>query len=427
MRTHAAHTGMTGARFLHSVTGHEQELRQRFETITPFTIGAEEELMLVDPDRGALLPEAECALALAGSDERLKGELRASQLETATPTCIAVADVGRELASVRRLVTGRLRGSASLLAAGTHPLALGPGPISAAPRYEDIAAHHPWAARHVLTCGLHVHVSVGGGERTLAVYNALRSYLPEIVALAANAPFYRGEDSGLATVRPKLNECWPRAGVPPAFASWRELSEFTVWARDGGAFRDGSFHWWDLRLNFAHGTIEVRAADTQTRVEDAATIVALVQSLSYELGARFDAEGRLPVDPSERIAENVWLATRDGVAGWLIDLETGRRMPTGERLLVLADGLSDAAAALGCARELRRVGKLVADGGPAARQRRAFAEGGVQALLRLLTDETPELPATGTVPGVSLLTSDASRSAASRSAYESTEAAAAGG
>ncbi len=181
----------------------------------------------------------------------------------------------------------------------------------------------------VLTCGLHVHVAVGGAERALAVYNALRSYLPEIIALAANAPIFRGEDSGLATVRPKLNQVWPRAGVPPAFASWRDVAAFTRWAREGGAMPDESHQWWDLRLRPRYGTIEIRAADVQTRLEDSATVAALVQSLVYDLASRYDAGEPLPVDPGERIIENAWLATRDGVNGWLIDLATGARVETG--------------------------------------------------------------------------------------------------
>ena len=152
-----------------------------------------------------------------------------------SPVCVSVADVARELASIRRLVARGPRPRRLVVGTGAHALTRDPGPVSSAQKYRRIAADHPWAAQNVLTCGLHVHVAVSGADRALAVYNALRSYLPELLALGANAPFYGGEDSGLATVRAKLNQSWPRAGVPPAFASWRELAEFAVWARDGGA------------------------------------------------------------------------------------------------------------------------------------------------------------------------------------------------
>src|SRR5262249_45623970 len=152
-----------------------------------------------------------------------------------------------------------------------------------------------------------------------------------LLALGANAPYYAGEDTGLATVRAKLNQSWARSGVPPAFASWRELAEFLVWARDGGTLTDPSQQWWDLRLSAKHGTLELRVADTQTRVDDAATLIAMVQSLIAELAARHEAGETLPVHRDERIAENMWLATRDGIGGHLVDLESGARVWTADR------------------------------------------------------------------------------------------------
>ena len=126
-------------------------------------------------------------------------------------------------------------------------------------------------------------------------------------------------------MRAKLNQSWPRAGVPPAFASWRELAEFAVWARDGGAFPETGHQWWDLRLSGTHGTIEVRVADTQTRVDDAATLIALVAEPRRRPRGRHEAGETLPAHREERIVENMWLATRDGIGGHLIDLETGAK------------------------------------------------------------------------------------------------------
>jgi carboxylate-amine ligase len=366
----------------------ERRLRALFDRVAPFTVGAEEELLLVDPESFQPLPAAEYALAVAGGDRRLTGELRRSQIEARSPVCVSVADVARELASVRRLVSEGLEGVARILGAGTHPLALDPGPVSAGKRYRRLAAEHPWAARHVLTCGLHVHVAVSGAERALAVHNALRSYLPELLALSANAPFHRGEDSGVATVRPKLNQAWPRAGVPPAFGSWRQLAEFLVWARDGGAFPDASHQWWDLRLSATQGTIEVRVADTQTRAADAATVIAFVQSLVCDLAARYDAGERLPVHRDERIVENAWLAAKKGLGGHLVDLDRGARVWTADRIHELAERLLPTATSLGCDRELLGVGRLVLDGGGAGRQRRTVRERGLDALVAELADET---------------------------------------
>jgi carboxylate-amine ligase len=370
----------------------ERQLRRVFEEVSPFTIGVEEELLLVDPDTLQLLEVADLALALSEGDPRIACELRAAQIETITPICRSVADVHRELRSLRQLLA-TLAGGASLLASGTHPFCEGPGAITRRSRYQRLAAEDPWAARHTLTCGMHVHVAVPGAERALAVYNALRGYMPEIVALAANAPFHGGKDSGLATVRPKLNQCWPRAGVPPAFASWREVADFALWARRGHAFPDESELWWDVRLRPRFGTIEVRAADVQTRVEDAAAIAALVQSLAHDLAARYDA-GELPFTVrDERIVENTWLATRDGVHGFLIDLDTGTPIPAADRLEQLVDRLRPSARQLGAERELLGANRIIDQGGGATFQRRAVKEFTLRTAVALLAAETIPLAA----------------------------------
>src|SRR5581483_8349730 len=366
----------------------ETVARARFDAVAPFTLGIEEELLLVDATSYRAAPAAGYALAAAG-DARLAREMRAAQVELVTPVCATVAEASCELGALRRRLADALAGAGVLvLGVGAHPLDRDPGEVSDTLRHRSLAAEHPWAARHVLACGLHVHVAVSGADRALAVHDALRSYLPELLALGANAPFYGAADSGLATVRPKLNQAWPRSGVPPAFGSWRELAEFDAWARAGGAFPDGSYRWWDLRLNERHGTIEVRVADAQTRVEDAATVAALVQSLVVELAGRHDAGERLPVHPGERIAENAWLATRDGLRGHLIDLETGVRVPAVERLGELAERLLPVARSLGCERELHRCWRLLAEGGGAGRQRRIVEERGLGELAAALAAET---------------------------------------
>jgi carboxylate-amine ligase len=367
--------------------GTARHARAVFDRVASFTVGAEEELLLVDPLTHLPAPLGEQALLVSEGDARVASELRACQVEGISPVCVSVADVARELASVRTLLHRRLVGRALLVAAGTHPLAEHPGPVTRGPRYERIAAENPCAARGLLTGGLHVHVAVGGADRALAVHNALRGYLPELTALAANAPYHRGEDTGLATVRPRLNGLLPRAGVPPAFASWEDWVGLIDWSRTGGLYPDASFQWWDLRLHPGHGTIEVRAADAQLRVEDTAAVVALVQSLVARLATRFDEGEELPVHPTERISENRWLAARDGVEGELLDLVRGTRVPTTERLHALVEELLPVAASLGCDEELLGVGRLVLAGG-AARQRRTVAERGLDGLVPWLADET---------------------------------------
>src|SRR5262245_46784517 len=166
-----------------------EDLRSVFDSVAPLTIGLEEELMLLYADTLALAPEVELVLEQAG-DPRVTRELRASQVELVTPVCRSAAAAGEELADARRSLFRALPPNRRFAAAGTHPFSVEWGEIASGERYTMIADEYAWAARRSLACGLHVHVAVGGAERTLAVYNALRTYLPEIGALAANSPFF---------------------------------------------------------------------------------------------------------------------------------------------------------------------------------------------------------------------------------------------
>ena len=144
-------------------------------------------------------------------------------------------------------------------------------------------------ARRQLVCALQVHVAVGGADRTLAVYNALREHLPELAALAANAPFHAGADTGLASIRPKISEGLPRQGIPPAFASWDELAAELRWGTTAGALPELALWWWELRPHLSHGTLELRVPDAQTTVAEAAAVAAVAHALVVRLAERHDA------------------------------------------------------------------------------------------------------------------------------------------
>jgi carboxylate-amine ligase len=210
---------------------------------------------------------------------------------------------------------------------------------------------------------------VTGAERAVAVFNALRSYLPELAALAANAPFHEGHDSEMASIRPKISEGLPRQGVPPPVADIDELA---------GAL-------WELRLHPVLGTVEVRAPDQQTTVGETAAVAAVVHALVADLAARHDAGESLAVHPSWRIAENRWAAGRYGLAGTLADLDTGARQPTRERVMALLDRLGPRATDQGCDRELAGA-RLMALQNGAERQRAVAGEGDLRALVGWLAD-----------------------------------------
>jgi carboxylate-amine ligase len=360
------------------------------------TVGVEEELILVDAESLMPVDAIEHVLALVEADECFSAELRASQVELRTPICSTVADARRELSAARRQLSAHLAGRVRLLAVGTHPVAVGPSTVTACERYQRIAGEWSWAARRGQPSGLHVHIGLGDAAEALAVYNAARSYLPEVAALAANSPFYDGSDSGLASVRLKLTEDLPRSGIPPAFASWRALAEFALWARTGDAPGDLSYLWWDLRPRPEYGTLEFRVADTQLTTADSAAIAAVCQTLVAALAEQRRAGRRLPVHDGHRLSENRWRALRDGLDGTLIDPGTGVIEPTRARIARLLLELERHADSLGCADELAHAWTLLEANG-AVRQRGVAARHGVGGLLRWLARGTehrrPELQA----------------------------------
>jgi carboxylate-amine ligase len=361
-----------------------EALRARFEQPEPFSIGLEEELLLMDPQTLDLAPVASAALDRLDGDPRFKLELPAAQLEIVTPPCASVSAAARVLADGRRDLAAALDGLARLAGAGVHPCAMGRGELNSGHRYEAIAREYGEIARRQLICGLHVHVAVTGPERALAVYNALRGWLPELAALAANAPFYEGRDTGLDSIRPKLSGLLPRQGVPPALSSWEELESTLAWGA-AGRFADPRQWWWEARLHPMHGTIEVRVPDTQTTVEATAAVGAVVHALIHRLSAAYDEGERLASEPSWKIEENRWSACRHGVHGSMADLRTGRLEPTRERVEHMLDTLGHDAAALGCEAELTTArGLLEANG--ADRQRAVATERGVRNMVAWLAD-----------------------------------------
>ena len=365
-----------------------EALRSTFDrAMVSLTVGVEEELMLVDPSSGALVPGIEDVLRRVAGDERFRAELRAAQIELVSRPYLSAADVGRELAATRLELAGTVGEEISLLASGSHPIATAPGPITNGDRYEAIALDNPWAALHMLTCGLHIHVAVAGGDRALAVHNALRSYLPELAALSANSPYRGGRHTGIASTRLQLNRSLVRHGVPPVFESWDAYAAFVEWGFTGGSIPDPSYHWWDLRLHPGFGTIEIRVCDTQTEIADTVALVALAQALVAWLEARYDAGELLPVHDSHRITESLWLGMRTGNRAELLDLDTGERHSVRDRIAGLVATLEPTARELGTCDVLAQLSRPAATRG-AERQARVVAEEGPGGLVRWLARRT---------------------------------------
>ncbi|HEY0516170.1 MAG TPA: glutamate-cysteine ligase family protein, partial [Solirubrobacteraceae bacterium] len=249
-------------------------------------------------------------------------------------------------------------------------------------------------ARRQLVCGLHLHVRISGADRALAVYNALRAHLPELAALAANAPLHEARDTGLASVRPLIAGSLPRQGVPPAYGSWDEFAGDLAWGARGGRLNRLLGWWWELRPHAELGTLEIRVPDSQTLLADSTAVAAVAAALAVLLAQRHD-EGQLADPPASwRIAENRWSAARHGLHGELVDLQSGAPRPTRERLAELLEQLEPIAAAIGGAEQLRRARRLAASNG-ADRQRELLAREGWRGLLVELSARFAEPPAAG--------------------------------
>ena len=360
------------------------DLRDAFDAPAPLTLGIEEELMLLDPETLDLLPRAAAVVEAAG-DARFKLEMPAAQLELSLPPARTVPEAVAALAAARRDLAAAAAPVGRLAAAGGHPFAAAIGELNSGERYAPTVDEYGSIAGRQQVCALQVHVAVGGADRSLAVYNGLRAWLPLVAALAANAPFHEGRDTGLASIRPKIAEQLPRQGIPPAIASWEEFAGALAWGAASGAVPDPRRWWWELRPHPSFGTLEVRVPDAQSTIDDAAAVIALVHALAGWLAVRHDAGEPLESADTWRLEENRWSAARRGMDAELADLRTGERVPARERLAALVAELAPVATELGYAAELASSERLGARNG-AVRQREVAANGGARAVAAWLAD-----------------------------------------
>ncbi len=352
-----------------------------FGTGEPFTVGVEEELFLVDPVTGAQTNASTAVQERLGPvDGTVERELHACQVELITDVSRGAGEAVGTLAGLRRAVVAA---GAGLLGSGTHPTAReGEADITDKERYERI---HDLLGDAVATPvgGLHIHIGMPDAETAIRAFNGLRSHLPLLQALAANSPYRHGRDTGLASAREVTMRGWPRSGVPRAM---RDFSDFCAMARllaRAADVPDYTWFWWKLRPHPRLGTVEIRALDAQTSLEDAAGLVALTHCLARH-AAEADPE---PNPPAEVLDEGAFRAARFGVRAQLPDAE-GRLRPVAELLdrALLTAGTH--AGELGCEEELGALPALVARGGGAGRQRAAYEITGMSGLLRELTRAT---------------------------------------
>ena len=371
-------------------------LDHAFGASEPFTLGVEEEYMLLDPQTLDLVQHVDTVLTAAMDgefDERIGPELMQSVLEISTPVCKTAADVEHELRKLRAHVTQAARSNDLRVgSAGTHPFSLFERQrITARDRYRNLVDQLQYVARRELIFGCHIHVAVDDADKAVQVMSALLVHLSELLALSASSPFWRGEPTGLSSSRQMVFAAFPRSGPPPRFTGYDDYAEVVGQLEKTGCIADYTHIWWDVRPHPRFGTIEVRVMDAITRVEETVAITAYVQALVKHYSELYEAGKELPTYHRILVTENKWLGARYGLEAPVMDLLTGRRnrVPIAQLIRRALRDIEPHARELGSDRELEGIREILARGNGADRQLRIFnANRDIVEVIREISDAT---------------------------------------
>jgi glutamate---cysteine ligase / carboxylate-amine ligase len=354
-------------------------LDHKFGDSDPYTLGVEEEYMLLDAETFDLVQHIDTVLAAVAGHEletRINAELMQSVLEIATPICRTAGDVDRELRRLRSYVCeiGREKGL-RVGSAGTHPFSLFERQrITARDRYRNMVDQMQYIARRELIFGLHVHIAVDDPEKAIKVMNGLLLDIPVLLGLSGSSPFWRGEPTGFSSIRQMVFAAFPRSGMPPRFRDYGEYAEVVGQLEKTGCIADYTHIWWDVRPHPKWGTVEVRICDAVTRVEDAVALAAYCQALVKLYSERHERGEEIASAHRMLTSENKWLAARYGLEAPLMDLATGRRnrIPLAQLVRRRLKELEPHARELGSERELDGIEAILRRGNGADRQLRVF-------------------------------------------------------
>jgi carboxylate-amine ligase len=371
-------------------------LDHAFGKSEPYTLGVEEEYMLLDGGSFDLVQHIDTVLAAISGHEletHVNPELMQSVLEIATPVCRTAGDIDRELRRLRAYVTEvAAQDDLRVGSAGTHPFSLFERQrITARDRYRHLIDQMQYVARRELIFGLHIHVAVDDPEKAIQVVNGLLAHISSLLALSASSPFWRGEATGLASSRQIVFAAFPRSGPPPRFRDYADYAEVVGQLEKTGCIADYTHIWWDIRLHPRLGTVEIRICDAVTRVEDAVALAAFCQALVKHYSERHDRGDEIPSYHRILTTENKWLAARYGLEAPVMDLATGRRnrVPVAQLVRRTLRDIEADARELGSDRELEGIREILARGNGADRQRRTFnANHDIVEVVREIADAT---------------------------------------
>ncbi|GMQ85189.1 MAG: carboxylate-amine ligase [Acidimicrobiia bacterium] len=344
-----------------------------------FTIGIEEEYFLVDRVTRNLVPDMPPGLVDA-CDKIAVGmvspEFIRSQIEVGTPVAANVKEVGEHLSALRRLVAEAAANyGMAIMSASTHPFAQWADQRHTdKQRYKVLAQALQGVVRRLLICGMHVHVGIEDDEQRIDLMNQVSYFLPHMLALSTSSPFWHSTDTGLKSYRRAVWRTLPRTGLPDEFDGWSDYERHAQALVDAGVIEDATRLWWDIRPSARYPTIEMRATDIPTRVEDTVTIAALYVSLLSMLYRLRERNQRWRIYSRMLISENGWRAQRYGTEEGLIDYGIGRIVPYADLLDEIIELVRPDAEMLDCVEEVERARDIVKRGTSADRQRVVYAE-----------------------------------------------------
>jgi carboxylate-amine ligase len=345
-----------------------------------FTLGIEEELQVIDPDTRELRSHISQMFA-AGEvqlQEKIRHELHESVVEIGSQVCRDIAEVRREVTHTRSQICKVAREHGLRIgAAGTHPFTHWADVATTEnERYNKILDDLQVVARANLIFGLHIHVGIADRETLIHVFNMARYFVPHILALSVNSPFWCGRETGWKSYRVKVFEKFPRTGIPDAFQGFGEYEELVKDLIRTNSIQDGKMIWWDLRPHWRFPTLEFRCCDMPMRVDETVAIAALCQALVAKLWCLHQRNLSFRLHRRSLIQENRWRAARWGIGGKLIDLGKMQEVDTPQLIGEILDFVDEVVDDLGVRSELGYLREIVARGTGADRQLRAYRETG---------------------------------------------------
>ncbi|MGH7162579.1 MAG: carboxylate-amine ligase [Planctomycetota bacterium] len=361
--------------------------------LPPLTLGIEEEFMIVDAETRHL--KSHISQMFAKGEERLREkiqrELHKSVVEIGSKICRDITEARREVAETRAIIcrTAREHGL-RCAAAGTHPFThWSDVETNESERYHKILNDLQVVARANVIFGLHVHVGMEDPETLIHVFNMARYFVPHLLALSVNSPFWCGRETGWKSYRTKVFEKFPRTGIPDAFGSYSEFQEFVRDLIRTNSIDTGKMIWWDIRPHWKFATLEFRTCDCVMRVDEAIAIAALCQALVAKLWILHKNNLSFRLHRRALIMENKWRAARWGVEGSLIDLGKMSEVPAPVLMGELLDFVDDVVDELGVRSEVRYVKEIVMGGTGADRQLKIYRRtGDLRAVVDYIVSET---------------------------------------